>query len=253
MKLVAVINLSADSPQQDSVITQSSAVIPSIQALFAQGADYVDIGARSSSSRTQQDDALEMQLLDPVIMAADAQQIKPLSIDTWSIDTVLRYHPFVEVINYTSTYFPPQLLAALADSAVQLVVNYLPARNPYHLRTVAYTSFHIQALMTYFTETLELLAKNRVKVLAIDPNLGIWHPQVPRADKPAIQEKIIEYIPQLKTLAPIFIVAPRVTREHTHGTLNVALTTRLIELKVDFIRTHDLHQVQQLIENNKNR
>jgi hypothetical protein len=71
----------------------------------------------------------------------------------------------------------------------------------------------------------------------------MWHPEVPDDLKPVFQREIIEAIPKLKKLAPVFIVAPR-----TKGVLNVELVELIISKGIDFLRTHDLVSVKKLIK-----
>ena len=249
MKLFSVVNLSEESPQADAVVTSADEAVLKVKQLFALGADFIDIGGRSSYSKSLMiDDITEQRRLYPFFELTKQQAIRQLSLDTWSIQTALMYMDHIDVLNYTSTEFPQSLLTALAHSKVKIIINYLSASNPYTLRTTPCQDFNIDLVVAYFEKTIKLLNKNGVGILAIDPNLGMWHPLVPNAQKAVIQKQIIDHIPLLKTLAPVFIVAPR-----TAGSLNSELTQQIISKGADFIRTHDLVQLQRLIENGFNR
>lgn len=248
IKIFSVLNLSNESPQSDSVITSANLAFQKIKSLIASGADYVDIGGRSSGSKTKIiDDITEQNRLEPVFQFTRNEKNLPLSLDTWSIDTALKHLNDIKILNYTSTYFPESFLESVSNSKCQLVINYSSAKNPYELRTAPYKPFDINDVISYFEKTLEKLQKYGVKVLAIDPNLGVWHAKVANADKPDIQKMIIEHIPKFKKLAPVFIVAPRIVSENSKGTLNVDLTKLIISNGVSFIRTHDLEQIKSFV------
>lgn len=245
IKIFSVINLSKESPQSDSVVTSAQLAFDKIKLLLAQGADFIDIGGRSSGSKTVMvDDSVEQSRLDPVFQLIKQDAALPISLDTWSVQTALKHLDNIQVLNYTSTYYPETLLQALSKSKCKVVVNYSAAENPYALRSAIYKPFDIKRVLGYFETTLEILNKKGVKVLAIDPNLGVWHSQVPNEDKPAIQRMIIEHIPEFKKLAPVFIVAPRIVAPNTRGHLNMDLTKLIIKNGVDFIRTHDLEEIK---------
>lgn len=245
IKIFSVVNLSNDSPQSDSVVATAKLAIEKIKNLLAQGADFVDIGGRSSGSKTEMiSDKTEQKKLEPVFKLIRQEHNLPLSLDTWSAETAIKYLNDIQILNYTSTYFPEALLRAMSHSKCRVVVNYSPAQNPYALRSAIYKPFNINDVMSYFETTLELLHRNKVNVLAIDPNLGVWHPKVANTDKPNIQRMIIEHIPEFKKLAPVFIVAPRIVAPNIRGSLNIDLTKLIISSGVDFIRTHDLEQIK---------
>ena len=86
-----------------------------------------------------------------------------------------------------------------------------------------------------WVQVVPYLEKKGVNILAIDPNLGMWHPETPNELKPVIQKQIIEAIPEIKKIAPVFIVAPR-----TNNLLNIELVELILSQGVDFIRTHDV-------------
>jgi dihydropteroate synthase len=250
MKLFAVLNLSSESPQTDSIITTPADALKKIQQLRAWGADYIDIGARSSYRHAPMiDDATEQRRLGPIFELTKHAGINDLSLDTWSPQTAIQYLASINILNYTSSHFPPDLLDALSQTNVPVIINYLSAKNPYVLRTTPYTPFNIESIMTYFYQKINLLKTHGVPVLAIDPNLGMWHPETPHHAIPDIQQTIIEHIPQFKTLAPVFIVAPRASsKDGDTGTLNLELTQKIITNGASFLRTHDVQKLKKHIK-----
>ena len=134
------------------------------------------------------------------------------------------------------------LIAELANASCPLILNYLPAANPYALRKITYAPPSIKAIVDYFRVMVPYLEKKGLKILAIDPNLGMWHPDTPNELKPMIQKEIIDAIPEFKKMAPVFIVAPR-----TNYLLNIQFTELILSQWVDFIRTHDLVALKEMI------
>ncbi len=67
----------------------------------------------------------------------------------------------------------------LVITGCKLVLNYPLATNPYELRKTDYSPPSTQAIFEYFNTMVPKLKKEGVKILAIDPNLGMWHPDVP--------------------------------------------------------------------------
>ena len=243
IKIFSVINLSQESPQKDSWVATPLAAMQKMLELKEGGADYIDIGARSSFSKSVEiADSVEEERLDAFFDLLHAKSIAPISLDTWSAINALKFMPNIAVLNYTSTDFPEALISELANSGCPLILNYLPAANPYALRKISYAPPSIKDLVNYFQIMVPALEKKGVKILAIDPNLGMWHPQTPNSLKPILQKKIIEVIPGLKKLAAVFIVAPR-----TNHVLNIDLVKLIMSHGVSFIRTHDLFLLKNLL------
>ena len=244
IKIFSVVNLSQESPQKDAWVETPQEAIQKMAELQRLGADYIDVGARSSFSQSAElDDSVEAQRLELFFSTPRPENFVPISLDTWSDTNAGLYLSSISVLNYTSTYFPDSLISELANTGCPLVLNYLPAANPYALRKTAYTAPSIQAIVDYFSATVPSLEKKGVNILAIDPNLGMWHPETPNELKPVFQKKIIEAIPEVKKIAPVFIVAPR-----TNGSLNIDLVELILSKGVDFIRTHDVVALKDVIE-----
>ncbi len=243
IKIFSVVNLSEESPQKDAWVETPQEAIQKMAALQRLGADYIDVGARSSFSQSAElDDSIEAQRLELFFSTPRPENFVPMSLDTWSDINACQYLASISALNYTSTYFPDSLISELANTGCPLVLNYLPAANPYALRKTAYTAPSIQAIVDYFSVTVPYLEKKGVNILAIDPNLGMWHPETPNELKPVFQKQIIEAIPEVKKIAPVFIVAPR-----TNGSLNIDLVELILSKGVDFIRTHDVVALKDVI------
>ena len=243
VKIFSVVNLSKESPQQDAWVSTPQEAIQKMLALQQLGADYIDLGARSSFSKSPElDDSIEQERLELFFSTPRPENLISISLDTWSDANASRYLRSIAALNYTSTYFPESFISELADTGCPLVLNYLQAANPYSLRKISYSPPSIKAIIDYFNTTVPYLEKKGVKILAIDPNLGMWHPQTPNELKPIIQKLIIEAIPEIKKIAPVFIVAPR-----TNNLLNIELVELILTHGVDFIRTHDLVDLKNTI------
>lgn len=243
INIFSVVNLSEESPQKDSLAKTPQEAIAKIIELQKLGANYVDIGARSSFSKSDElDEAIEGDRLSQFFTTPLPHNLPPISLDTWSVTNARKYLSQLGALNYTSTSFPDELIEDLASTGCPLVMNYLAAENPYALRKIPYTPPSTEAMKEYFRVTVPYLKKRGVKILAIDPNLGMWHPETPNELKPIFQRSIIEAIPEIREIAPVFIVAPR-----TNGVLNQDLVELLLSKGVDYIRTHDLGALLELM------
>ena len=243
INIFSVVNLSEESPQKDSLAKTPQEAIQKMIELQRLGANYIDVGARSSFSKSDElDETIEGDRLRQFFATPRPSNLLPLSLDTWSVTNARKYLSQLGALNYTSTYFPDELIGDLASTGCPLVMNYLAAENPYALRKIPYTPPSTEAMVEYFHVTVPYLEKRGVKILAIDPNLGMWHPETPNELKPILQRSIIEAIPEIRKIAPVFIVAPR-----TNGVLNQELVELLLSKGVDFIRTHDLSALLELM------
>lgn len=244
IKIFSVLNLSYESPQKDAYAKSPADAINKMEILQQLGADYIDVGARSSFSKSEPlDDTIEFERLASFFSIPRSEGFIPISLDTWSDINACKFLTQIDVLNYTSTYFPDKLISDLSNTHCKIILNYLPAANPYELRKIGYFPPSTEAIFEYFKVMVTKLEKKGIEILAIDPNLGMWHPDMPEDLKPVFQREIIEAIPKLKKLAPVFIVAPR-----TQGVLNVALVELIISKGIDFLRTHDLVSVKKLIK-----
>ncbi len=243
-KIFSVLNLSSESPQKDAYAKNPADAINKMRILQQLGAHYVDIGARSSFSKSEPlDDKIECERLTSFFSAPRADCSIPLSLDTWSDINACKFLNQIDVLNYTSTHFPDKLISDLKNAHCKIILNYLPAANPYEFRKISYAPPSTKAIFEYFEIMINSLEKKGVEILAIDPNLGMWHPKTPEDLKPIFQRGIIQAIPQIQKLAPVFIGAPR-----TKGVLNVALVELILSKGIDFLRTHDLVAVTEIMK-----
>ncbi|MDF1757909.1 MAG: dihydropteroate synthase [Legionellaceae bacterium] len=243
MKFFSVVNISNESLQTDSIVLESNEVIKKVNFLFENGADFIDLGGRSTCyNKVMIDDETEQQRLKPILSLLEQHHMSPISLDTWSFDTALTFLEQFDVLNYTGTCFPNHFVSELANSKCPVILNFLRADNPYELRKQPYKPFQILDIIRYFQDKVEFLQKKGVNILAIDPNWGVWHPDTPELEKPSIRQKIIEHIGVLREIAPVFIGTPR-----RDGVLNVEIAKMIISHNVDFIRTHDIQQLKGLI------
>ena len=104
-------------------------------------------------------DELEQSRLKAVFDLTDSAEILPLSLDTWSPETAIKFLNKIQVLNYTSTDFPELFLHAVSAAKCKLVLNYSSALNPYALRSAECKPFNQDEVVRYFENKLELLQK----------------------------------------------------------------------------------------------
>ena len=130
--IMAILNVSRDSPIAPSMVDPSRAVDRAHQ-LLAQGAEIIDVGAHSTSSRAADIAAQEeIDRVCPVIAALNAEGV-PVSVDTWT-PAVARAaaEAGVDLLNDVSGLRDPAMIAVAAEHRLPAVVMHMRGRPHHH-------------------------------------------------------------------------------------------------------------------------
>jgi dihydropteroate synthase len=113
--IMAILNVSRDSPIAASVVDPSQAVARA-HALLAAGAEIIDVGAHSTSSRAAGIAAQEeIDRVCPVIAALSADGV-PLSVDTWTPGVArAAAEAGVHALNDVTGFRDPAMIAVAAE------------------------------------------------------------------------------------------------------------------------------------------
>ena len=132
--IVGVINLSPESNVPGSHAAGVPAVRKRAAALCADGADYVELGARSiSHDRAPIDDAEEWRRLRPALDALVAAGYR-VAVDTWSETcATAALAGGACFVNFTGAWPSAELCGAVAASGATLCALYLPYADPYQM------------------------------------------------------------------------------------------------------------------------
>lgn len=211
-QIVAVLNVSPESPNRASVAHDAREARALAARYVRDGATIIDVGGRSSSPDSPiVSDAIEQARVLPVVEALAANGLT-VSIDTWSSATaVAAMEAGARMVNFTGRTPPQPLLAAATARSAALVLSYMPYGDPYRMRTARWRSPSIESIVSYFERQLPRLAPSPSS-LVLDPNIGMLTPDV-RADRPvaiAWRAQIIQQLPALAALSrPIMLALPR--------------------------------------------
>ena len=240
--IVGVINLSPESNVPGSHAGGLPAVRERAARLCADGADYVELGARSiSHHRAPIDDAEEWRRLQPALDALVAAGYR-VAVDTWSETcATAALAGGARFINFTGAEPSARLCAAVAASGAILCVLYLPYADPYRMRARPPASYHVAAILDRFRalrDRARAAGLTGPTGLVLDPNLGIFHPSFDDATRIAYQVQALAALPAVARLGcPTLAYLAR----KSALTSRQLIAAHLAALGVDYVRAHEPH------------
>ena len=235
--ILGVINLSPESNVPGSHATDLPAVRARAVHLRAEGADFVELGARSiSPDRPRVCEAEEWRRLRPALQALVAGGYR-VAVDTWSEACAQRALDHgAGFINFTGAMPSAALCSAVARHGATLCVLYLPYPDPYAMRNLSPVAYGSAAILDYFREALARARAAELRRMVLDPNLGIFHPAFDAATKIAYQIQAIAALPAVATLgAPTLAYLAR--KKELSSRLLIA--AQLAAAGVDYVRAHE--------------
>jgi len=235
--MVGVINLSPESNVPGSHAADLPAVRERAAALCADGADYVELGARSiSHDRAPIDDAEEWRRLRPALDALVAAGYR-VAVDTWSETcAIAALAAGACFVNFTGAWPSAQLCGAVAASGATLCVLYLPYADPYQMRASPAASYQVADILNRFRVLRARARAAGLARLVLDPNLGIFHPTFDDAARIAYQVQAMTAMPAVARLGcPTLAYLAR----KSALTSRQLIAAHLAALEVDYIRAHE--------------
>jgi len=244
-RLVGVLNLSPESGTPEPVPTGWAEVEACVGVLIDQGADIIELGARSTNlSAPRVDDAEEQRRLLPVLRNVK-QSGCLVAVDTWSLATAcMALDSGADLINFTSTEPTDDLYQAVATADASLILTYLPYANAYAMRETAKRHCSTEDILAYF-DTQQLRAHRAgCTSLIADPNTGIFHADVDDYEKVVYRLQAMELIARLQERGlPVLL--------HCSGkeclSSYILYATLLLRLGADYIRIHEPHIAVRLM------
>ena len=235
--ILGVVNLSPESNVPGSHATGLPAVRARAARLCADGADYVELGARSiSPDRPHVNEAEEWRRLQPALEALVAGGYR-VAVDTWSEPCAERALDHgAGFINFTGAMPSAALCTAAARRGATLCVLYLPYPDPYTMRDCPPVAYGGGAILDYFREALARARHAGLQRVVLDPNVGILHPTFDAATKIAYQIQAISALPAVAALgAPTLAYLAR--KKELSSRLLIA--AQLAAAGVDYVRAHE--------------
>jgi len=244
VRLMGVINCSPESFYANSYIP-TDFVHKTAAGMIEQGADLIDIGARSTAPNTQAiSGSTEAERIDAALKELDGSGIT-VSVDTmnpWVLDICLNHE--IHAINDISGLISPVYAQRLARSGLPA---FLMASNQQPGDAVG-----LEATLSALAGVEQRCKSTGIKDYVLDPGIGIWTPLRSVEDDWALCQHFSEFgrfgRPLLAAISRKTFIGDLLNRypeDRLAGSL--AVTTMLLERGASVVRTHDVAQTLEVI------
>jgi dihydropteroate synthase len=174
--VMGCVNLSRDSTYRESIATSAESAIRKGRVQAAQGADFVDIGAESSTAKAsrvgpdEQADALE-----PVVRQLSSEGIL-VSVETYE-PAVARagLEAGAKIVNLTGVSQEPEIFDLVAAHDATLVLCYVTGENVREVTDAVLDDDPFPTLLDHFGERVERARSHGVDRILIDPGMGFYY------------------------------------------------------------------------------
>jgi dihydropteroate synthase len=244
VRLMGVINCSPESFYANSYIPTDFVHKTAVE-MVEQGADLIDIGARSTAPNTQAiSGSAEAERIDAALRELDGSGIT-ISVDTmnpWVLDICLKHE--IHAINDISGLLSPAYTKRLAQSGLPA---FLMASNeqPGDARGLKET-------LTTLDKIVQRCENAGIHDYVLDPGIGIWTPFRSVEDDWTLCQHFSEFKkfgrPLLAAISRKTFIGDLLNRppeDRLHGSL--AVTFMLLEKGASIVRTHDVAQSLDVI------
>lgn len=174
--LMGCVNLSRDSTYRESIATSTESAARKARVMAAQGADLVDLGAESSTSRASRvEPAEQIATLVPVIERLTDEGIV-VSTETYDADVArASLKAGATVLNLTGTTDQHAIFDLAAEYEATVILCYVGGSNVREITDVTVDDDPIPGLLEHFTERISLAESCGVRRLVIDPGMGFFY------------------------------------------------------------------------------
>ncbi len=248
VEIAGIVNITADSFSDGGKYLAPDSAIAHARTLAEEGADIVDLGARSSHP----DAAFvsgeeEIARLAPVVAALRSTDVR-ISVDSsqvetqrWCIDAG------VDIINDVSGFGAPHFWSELADAETDLVLMHSICRSDRATRESTDPAAVVRGVYEFFTRRMAELIKAGVQEsrIILDPGMGFFLGEGPEPSLAVLRE-----IPRLKQDfgRPLMISVSRksflgaITGRAIADRASATLAAELFAWRqgADILRTHDV-------------
>ena len=242
--LMGVINCSPESFYANSYIP-TDFVHKTAVGMVEQGADLIDIGARSTAPNTQAiSGSTEAERIDAALRELDGSGIT-VSVDTmnpWVLDVCLKHE--IHAINDISGLSSPVYAKKLSQSGLPA---FLMASNDQPGDAVG-----LDATITALSRVVERCEASGIKNYVLDPGIGIWTPFRSVDDDWTLCQHFSEFgrfdRPLLAAISRKTFIGDLLGRnpeDRLAGSLAVTMT--LLSKGASVVRTHDVAQTRDII------
>lgn len=244
VRLMGVINCSPESFYANSYIP-TDIVHKTAVGMVEQGADLIDIGARSTAPNTQAiSGSTEAERIDAALRELEGSGIT-VSVDTmnpWVLDVCLKHD--IHAINDISGLSSPVYTKKLSQSGLPA---FLMASNDQPGDAVG-----LDATMAALSRVVERCEASGIKNYVLDPGIGIWTPFRSVEDDWTLCQHFSEFgrfdRPLLAAISRKTFIGDLLSRnpeDRLAGSLAVTMT--LLSKGASVVRTHDVAQTRDII------
>lgn len=234
--ILGVVNLSPESPNQDSVARDLDTAVTRALRLTAEGAALIDVGAQSSHfSAPLLPEETEIARLLPGIRALKERGLL-VSVDTWR-PAVARaaLEAGADAINDSDGFQDPAMIEILAGAGGPVILPFISGRSPHDPEPFSFDD-PLGAMLPFFEAALERATAAGIEQIVLDPGTGYVYPQVTPEEKVAYQRTVYANLHRFRALGrPVLVALPRKQ--------DPALTRELIQMIVDngadWLRAHE--------------
>lgn len=174
--ILASVNLSRDSTYRESVAVSEESAVRKARVMAAQGADFIDLGAESSTARAARvsaDDQIAQ--LVPVITSLVAEGII-VSAETYDLKVVdACLNAGAQILNLTGSADQDRIIGMAADAGATVIVNYVRGENVREISDVELDADPIPGLLDYFERRVNQVRALGVERIIIDPGMGFYY------------------------------------------------------------------------------
>jgi dihydropteroate synthase len=174
--VMGCVNLSRDSTYRESIATSAESAIRKGRVQAAQGADFVDIGAESSTAKASRvGPAEQADALEPVVRQLSSEGIL-VSVETYE-PAVARagLEAGAKIVNLTGASQEPEIFDLVAAHNATLVLCYVTGENVREVTDAVLDDDPFPALLSHFGERVERARSHGVDRILIDPGMGFYY------------------------------------------------------------------------------
>lgn len=233
--VVGVVNLSPESPNQDSVVLNPEAAVERSRQLVAAGAAIIDLGAQSSyfdaPILTVEE---EIRRLIPALARLKAGGFH-VSVDTWRAGVArAAIDAGVDILNDSDGLQDPAMIEVLANWRGPVILPFISGPNPHDPRPFNYVN-PLADIIPFLRSAVARAQATGLTRLILDPGTGYRYPDVSPEEKERYQVKVYRGLSRLRKLGfPLLVALPR--KDDPRRTMELV---RMIVTGADYVRAHD--------------
>lgn len=233
--IVGVVNLSPESPNQDSVARDVDAALVRAQRLVSDGAAIIDVGAQSSHyGAPLLPVEVEIARLLPAIAAMKRAGLL-VSVDTWRAPVAQSaLEAGADLINDSDGFQNASMIDLLAAAQTPIILPFISGASPHDPTPFTFDD-PLRSMLPFFEQALGRAASAGMTQIILDPGTGYVYPQVAATEKAAYQRVVYANLHRLHEFGhPVLVALPR----KEDPALTQELVQMIMDNGADLVRAH---------------